>query len=658
MTITVQTQSAFSTLLFLICCVLVLSNCSGLHQGNTPQESKQAFSVEGVRNEVNTIQRQNKAVSTSKFLSIAQFLIESDETELLERLLTSARPDDFGSEEFIRYSVIASTAYLDVGRVLKADSILNSQRLTQLMPTVSVEVKKTIYTLKARVFDRLNQPIQSIEQRVALGKFLSDNLDLIENNELIWQQLSSLTVEQLKQAQNNSADTLLSAWYELAIVSKAYASNVTALGQAINTWRENHATHPARLEMPMDLKYLLSIKALQPQRIALLLPLKGQLAPVGKAIRDGFLAAYYLADIASKPTIFLINTHDKQATEFYAEALESGADLLVGPLEKEKVAQLSQQKNLAITTLALNYLPPLVSESLEEQGPEEKNIASTRESKVRVRESKMNTMPAFYQLGLSPEGEAKQAAERAWIEGHRQVLVLGSFADWSQRAMAIFEETWLLQGGEVVGAHTFSSNSSYALVLKAALGIDESEARAKQLKRITGSKFEFQPRRRRDIDAIFLAAQSNEAQQIKPTLAFYYAGDIPVYATSQVYSSELSSDRRKHDLNGIRFTSLPWHLDTMNAERELIEQFVQVPPGYDRLYALGADAYLLHNRLLHLANSSSVRIPGKTGILSLSENLQIVREQPWGIIVNGNLETLSNDAIESPQDSLPHLLRD
>ena len=88
----------------------------------------------------------------------------------------------------------------------------------------------------------------------------------------------------------------------------------------------------------------------------------------------------------------------------------------------------------------------------------------------------------------------------------------------------------------------------------------QSEGRAKSLQSTVGGQVAAQPSRRQDIEFIFLAATPQQAQQIKPTLNFQYAGDVPVYATSHVYSA--SGDVNQYnDMNGIRFCETPWLLE-------------------------------------------------------------------------------------------------
>merc|ERR1712000_3169 len=72
---------------------------------------------------------------------------------------------------------------------------------------------------------------------------------------------------------------------------------------------------------------------------------------------------------------------------------------------------------------------------------------------------------------------------------------------------------------------------------------------------------EFEPRRREDADWVFLVALPQQGRMIKPALAFNFANDLPVYATSHVFSGVVNS-LKDRDLNGVRFCDVPWLLES------------------------------------------------------------------------------------------------
>ena len=126
---------------------------------------------------------------------------------------------------------------------------------------------------------------------------------------------------------------------------------------AIDNWR-TEPKHPAAINLPLPLTKLKELASQPLSKIALLLPQDGPLASVGKALREGFMAAHYQAQQAGQnpPAIeFYDSSKLTSMDEFYRKAQADGVQLVVGPLEKPLVKQLSTRPQLPIPTLALNY---------------------------------------------------------------------------------------------------------------------------------------------------------------------------------------------------------------------------------------------------------------------------------------------------------------
>ena len=138
---------------------------------------------------------------------------------------------------------------------------------------------------------------------------------------------------------------------------------------------------------------------------------------------------------------------------------------------------------------------------------------------------------------------------------------------------------------------------------------------------------------------IFLIADPAQGRQIKTTFAFHYAGNIPVYANSQIYSGQ-PNPRADRDLNGVRFNTMPWLFDTSSPEKQSVAQHPKSAAVYGRLHALGADAFRLYARLPQLEQVPDMRIFGATGALHMLEDGRIEREQIWVRFRNGEAQPL------------------
>ena len=134
--------------------------------------------------------------------------------------------------------------------------------------------------------------------------------------------------------------------------------------------------------------------------------------------------------------------------------------------------------------------------------------------------------------------------------------------------------------------------------------------------------------------------QPQLAQQIKPTLNFQYAGDVPVYATSHVYSA--SGDRNQYlDMTNVMFCETPWLLNTTDPLRnQVAAQWPQANGSLGRLYAMGVDAYRLAPRLGQLKALPDTRVDGLSGNLGISANQRVDRQMPWAKFVGGDIQRL------------------
>jgi hypothetical protein len=222
----------------------------------------------------------------------------------------------------------------------------------------------------------------------------------------------------------------------------------------------------------------------------------------------------------------------------------------------------------------------------------------------------------------------------------RRAAALVPRGKWGDRVLDAFRQSWQAQGGTLIAAEHVDQPVELARQIAELFQLRESEARTKRLKNTLGVAVAAQPARRQDIDFIFLAATPQQAQQIKPILAFQYAGDVPVYATSHLFTGN-HSDAQHQDLNGIRFCETPWLLNVNDPVRQQVEsQWPQAGGSLGRLYAMGADAYRLAPRLGQLKALPETRIDGLSGSLSLNPAQRIERQLPWAEFRGGRVERL------------------
>jgi len=420
----------------------------------------------------------------------------------------------------------------------------------------------------------------------------------------IWEDLQWLDGETLAGARRVATDSEWRGWLELAAISRDTPNGV---GSALTRWLADHRGHPASAPLPGGLEFLLP-GAVPPEKVALILPLSGRLAPAGKAVRDGYLASYFQTrSVGPAPAEVLVLDSDNygSAAAAYSEAVARGAGMIVGPLSKASVAELASAGERPVPVIALN----------------------------RIEHGAIAPGSALVQLALAPEDEAVELAELAIGAGARRAMILrpaGAWGDKMERALGL---RWQQLGGSVAANVVYSGREDYSAGIQSGLGLEESARRKQRVRDMLASNVEFTPRRRRDVDAIFLLARgAAEARALKPLLAFHYAGSIPVYAPSTVYGG--APDERDRDLDGITLVEIPWLLGSNPELRQMLEASGD---NYTRLQALGADAHLLQSRLPQLQGGADALLRGDTGLLQLNPRLQLVRRLPLATFDGGVL---------------------
>ncbi|HSX20872.1 MAG TPA: penicillin-binding protein activator [Gammaproteobacteria bacterium] len=483
---------------------------------------------------------------------------------------------------------------------------------------LSEDLLVKFYNTRAEIYRRAGKSVDAVQERIYLTKHLHTPEEHSENNAAIWDTLVQLTPNTLQALPRNNEKNQLNGWLEFATISKQYDASSEQLLAALNNWHAAYPHHPANRFMPtvtpnanVQTNFTMAERTQQvirtPKKIALMLPLQGAHGKSAQAIRDGFLSAFYAQkDSPTKPKIQVYDTTKQNLQNLYQEIVAQGADFIVGPLTKDEVDAISSSTKSEVPMLALN--------------------SSTRTS----------SQDNILQFSLSPEIEAQAVARKAWHDGHRNAVIIAPKSAWGKRMQGAFEKAWLEQGGSIIGTQEIGSQSDLTSGVKKLLAIDASEARAAKLKQ-SGFKFAFDPRRRQDIDMIFIATNAALARQVKPLLNFYFAGNVPAYASSSIYTGK-AQPGLDQDLNGVQFCDMPWVLDGSIALREHYKPLDEQHNDFDqyaRLYALGMDAYKVALQIEQLTMMPHLGISGMTGMLTLEKQQYIDRKLMWASFKKG-----------------------
>lgn len=167
------------------------------------------------------------------------------------------------------------------------------------------------------------------------------------------------------------------------------------------------------------------------------------------------------------------------------------------------------------------------------------------------------------------------------------------------------------------------------------MGLSGSARRYQRLRANIGGPLQFDPRRRQDVEFIFLASGAPAGRLLKSQLKFHYSGDLPVYSTSSIYSMD---GRSNADLNGVMFADTPWVIGPQSWIQHLpaiYEEYWPEQKRMGRLHAMGYDAYYLVGSLFAARGGVMDDIDGATGTLHLANDGRVHRRMAWAQFQRG-----------------------
>ena len=572
---------------------------------------------------IQSAQDKNITEQTTLYLRASTLLIKASQIDEAKQLISKIIVDPNNPILSSQINLVRSQIYLFEGNP--------EQVLNLLIPDISLpaSLQAKTHELRARAYLLAGNTLESARERMVFESFLTDPEKLKHNHEQIWQSLRLLTPLALTQLNLSPPPDALSGWMELARISISSILDPATFESDLAKWKTNYPNHPA--EQWIMAKLLAHYRAIKrPEKLALILPLSGKLAKPAIAIRDGFLAAHYQNQINLARTRIKIYDSSKQnqtIEQIYQQAVKDGAEFIIGPLNKEHVTKLANMTDMKTPILTLNQTdtPPTVIDN-------------------------------FFQFGLKPEDEARQIAERASLEGLTKAIVIVPKGTWGDRLANAFIQRFQELGGTILETSNYNFNShDLSRPIKRMLNLDESHSRFNRLRHALPTEIKFEPRRRQDIDFIFMAAFPKQARLIAPLLRFHHAADIPVYTTSHAYNGK-ESVKDNRDINGVILCDSSWILSSQETADPMRNKFHQLWPQsmehYARLYALGIDAYHLLGQIKWLHLNPNEHFNGASGRLHLNQQNQVKRILQWGRFTKGRISLLEDiQAPDSTQDT-------
>lgn len=467
------------------------------------------------------------------------------------------------------------------------------------------------------LFD-FGRPVGAVMTAMDREQMLSDAVEVERNRRMIWDGIERSAASGVNMQAPTGANRMVSGWLELGRPALALARNPFSAQPVLDEWLKKYPDHPAHALITRNVLPQLNAAMVYPDQVALLLPLTGRQQANGVAVRDGFLAAAMQQPSERRPRVRIYDSA-VNATAAYQHAIADGAKFVVGPLLKEEITQLigpeTTEPALTVPMLALNT----------------------------VTEMRPNIPVPLFQFALDPTDEAQQVAARAVADGKRYGLALLPNNEWGRRVQVAFEAQLRELGGAVVATRYYDvSARDYSGPVRSALLIDESRSRANALSSILGTKLEFEPRSRADIEFIFVGAEPAQGRLLRPALRFHLLADLPVYSTSNIFEPDSAANS---DLDGVLFPDMPWVVAPDDVASQLRNTLTRYWPGRmrgrGRLFAFGFDAYRMIPTLqAHAVNLDASATPGMTGLLSVDNAGRVRRQLNWARVVGGQAQPL------------------
>ncbi|MDO6764565.1 penicillin-binding protein activator [Agarivorans sp. 1_MG-2023] len=506
--------------------------------------------------------------------------------------------------------IVQAYAQQQQGNYTKALGILDFDPLWQLPD----DYWFAYYLSRGDIYQQQNNPLAAAGAYIELDRYLAEE-SREGNHQNIWQQLKPLTAFTLRSFQQ-PGNELRNGWLEIVAISNEPKQSPEKLIATLQNWKTDYPEHPALDYVGGDLAKALSISPYAPKKIAVLLPLTGKYQSNALAVKDGLVSAFLdqQSEFYSDAELVFYDTQAQAMETLYPQLELDQIDFIVGPLLK---SQLRSLVNLApsMPVFALN------------------DIQATEND-------------AQFFFPLSPEDEAKQAAQFMAQREEQNPLILAPQSSLGTRMGEAFSEEWKLHSSSPVDVVFYANRNDLQRAVRKLLHTDTSQQRISQFKQIVGQDIEAEVRSRSDANSLYLVGTNTETKLIK---AFIDVTVSPFAVSPRLYASSRSYDKNdetsENELDGIYISEMPWILEQQSVNSIRHQQlWPSSSDSQKRLYGLGYDAYSLINQLAQMRGYSEYQFKGLTGNLSVDQQGLVVRQLTWTQYKNGQLVPLEIQA--------------
>ncbi|ASJ95301.1 penicillin-binding protein activator [Shewanella marisflavi] len=555
-------------------------------------------------------------------LLAAHAFINQGDTNNASKTLTAIKPN-LGSKP----EILAEHKYL-TARVLELTSTYDDA-LAQLDYPSQWRLANwqmvSYHQLKARLYQYTKQPIEQAKELSLLSAYLP-SAEANQVNDDIWRILQPLHEQTLLAFSQDNSNPVFTGWLQLAYIAKHYAIDPQLLVQQLGNWQQDNPGHPGAKKLPTDLERALNTKPYKPKNIAVLLPLTGPRAAIADTVKQGIISSYLTNPDDTVSVNFFDSAQGAEVAQ--QQAIAAGADFIIGPLLQSEVETL------------------LKAEAAASQSAD--GAAQPTLQQVKVPQLFLNhvddvvaTNDQFF-FALSPTDEALDAAQKLYNDGVEKPLLLASNDSVGRRMAEAFNTKWQALTQEEAEIHYYDRGDQMKVTVQKSLGVIDSKERIARIKALLGNKIEADFRSRRDIDAIYMIASSQDLQLLKPFIDVnfsVFAEPVPLYTTSR---SRLESQSRAaaQELNNLTISDIPWLIETNAETAEVARLWPSWGNSQKRLYVMGFDALQLVSKLAQMRALPGYQYSGRSGLLSVLPDGTINRQLSWGRYQRGNLKPL------------------
>lgn len=589
----------------------------------TPYEERSYEVTEALRYEELAQQGSSSEAIDAK-LSAAEFYIQAADakaaTQVIDGLYTEFDRTQMDEFQMARLQVIV--AYIDYQngyyhRALQSARQILSREDTPGMGAHRLKVDSLL--LVSLCQQALGNMAEAIESLISREAILTGRAKA-ETTRYIWQVINALSPEERQIVSDSTASTAVRNRIEQSMAGQVSQADQQPI--QFERWRKQA---DSAVEHSIDGVWDSSSAS----RIAILLPTSSRFSKAAQAVADGIDYQHSLNESPFRPQLryFDIGANPLDIPRYYEAARQQGAQFIIGPLGKDYANQLNQylQFQSSTPTLLLGGDTPMDGTTMR--------------------------------LTLSPEHQAEIVAERAIARGYVNAAILIPETSTGQRVANAFYREWLRRGGKISKSIPYSTKQfDHSTELTQLFDISQSHQRHRELSQVLGFKPEFAPYRRKDIDFIFMIAETETARILRPQINFFGGTDMPVLSTSAVYDG-IVNPTANLDLEGTAFPAMPW---------VLASKIVSVYAGQlNMLFALGADAYQLAAVYPKLRLDSRLALNGNSGQLRLADNNEFKRSPIWARFIEGIADTESelmeieiNNRLEDAGETKPDVYYD